>query len=308
MIRRVVLGMIKTSNPAQNQKARSSEAKRWRPVHYLIRCIHILSYTLLISQLTFLPYTYAGPSGGNIVGGTGSINQSGLSTNINQLSPSMAIDWNSFNLNANEIVNYLQPGPSSISLNRILGGASQIFGKINANGQIVLVNPNGLFFGQNASINVGGLIASGLDIDPVDFMNGNYIFKEIVGADGMVINSGLINASLGGSVSLLGKQVKNEGVINARLGAVSLAAGKEAVLTFDNLGLIGVHVTKEVLQEELGIDPAVLNSGEINANGGRVLLTASVSRDVFSEAVNHGDMQQATSVVVHEDGSFTLGG
>ncbi|MCP4980578.1 MAG: hypothetical protein GY935_08805, partial [Gammaproteobacteria bacterium] len=139
-------------------------------------------------------------------------------------------------------------------------------------------------------------------------MNGNYVFKELIGSDGTVINSGLINASLGGSVSLLGRQVSNDGVINARLGAVNMAAGKEAVLTFESDGLIGVRVTKAILQDELGIDAAVINNGEINANGGRVLLTGSVSRDVFSQAVNHDGIEQATSVVMHDDGSFTLGG
>lgn len=252
-------------------------------------------------------FSYGAPTGGNIVGGAGNINQSGLSTNINQLSNSLAINWASFNVKQNEIVNFLQPGASSIVLNRILGNnGSSILGQINANGQVVLANPNGIFFGETASVNVGGLIASGLDINPVDFMNGDYVFKSIDGTTGAVINGGIINASLGGSVTLLGKQVTNEGLISARLGMVTLAGGNEAVLTFDNEGLLGVRITKAILQNELGVDPAVLNSGEITAEGGRVLLTASQSQDVFSRAVNTGDMQQATSVVVYADGSFTL--
>ncbi|MCP4277098.1 MAG: filamentous hemagglutinin N-terminal domain-containing protein, partial [Gammaproteobacteria bacterium] len=200
-------------------------------------------YSIILSFILFISTSHAGPKGGVVVGGSGSINTTGLTTNINQQSSSMAIDWNSYNISSNEIVNYLQPGTTSISLNRILSGsASQIHGQINANGHIVLVNPNGLFFGQDASINVGGLIASALDIDPVDFMNGDYIFNEVLGADGAVINQGIINASLGGNVALIGKQVINQGVINARLGTVNLAAGKEAVLTFDRQGLLGVRV------------------------------------------------------------------
>ena len=146
---------------------------------------------------------------------------------------------------------------------------------------------------------------------PADFMNGNYIFNEKAGVGefaGTVINQGLITASLGGNVALIGKQVKNEGLISANLGSVVLAAGKQSVLTFDNQGLIGVSVTKEVLQSELGLEAAVTNSGEINASGGRVLLTASTSQDVFSQAVNNSAVESATSVVVHEDGTFTLGG
>jgi len=138
----------------------------------------------------------------------------------------------------------------------------------------ILVNPNGIFFSPTAVVNVGGLIASGLDINPTDFMNGNYLFSEVLGTDGVVINSGTINASLGGNIALIGKQVKNEGLIVANLGSVSLAAGKEAVVTFDNGGLLGVKITKEILQSELGIDPAVLNSGEIN----RVRLKARRAR------------------------------
>ena len=268
----------------------------------------IIAYSLVFSHLSFIPYVHAGPTGGNVVGGSGTINHSGLTTNINQLTSAMAIDWNSYNVNANEIVNYIQPNASSISLNRILSNsASQIHGQINANGQVVLVNTNGIFFSPTASVNVGGLIASGLNIDPVDFMNGEYVFSSIDSDSGAIINSGILNASLGGSISLLGKQVTNNGLISANLGAVNLAAGKEAVLTFDNQGLMGVKITREILQDELGVDPAVLNNGEITAEGGRVLLTASQSQDVFSQAVNSNGIEQATSVVVNEDGSFTLG-
>ncbi len=92
---------------------------------------------------------YAAPDGGQIVGGSGGINQSGLTTTINQNSASMAIHWNGFDIQQNEIVNFVQPNASSIALNQILSNsASQIRGQINANGHIVLVNPNGLFFGQ----------------------------------------------------------------------------------------------------------------------------------------------------------------
>lgn len=76
-----------------------------------------------------MPYALAAPAGGNIVGGSGSINSAGLTTNINQLSSSMVINWQSYNINANEVVNYLQPSASSTSLNLILGNnASQIHG------------------------------------------------------------------------------------------------------------------------------------------------------------------------------------
>ena len=252
--------------------------------------------------------TVAGPKGGSIRSGEGSIDASGTTTTIEQTTNRMAIDWRSYDVNANERVHYMQPNADAISLNNILSNhGSQIHGQIDANGRVILVNPNGIFFGREAKINVGGLIASGLRIDLDDFVNGEFIFEAIEGADGQVINSGTINAALGGSVALIGRQVENEGLISAKLGAVSLAAGKEAVVTFDQGGLMGVRVSKAVLQEDLGMDPAVINSGGIDAEGGRILMSGSVSRDIFSSAVNSGGMSTDTSVVVNEDGSFTLG-
>src|SRR5690606_32299513 len=138
-----------------------------------------------------------------------------------------------------------------LALNRVLSHrGSEIHGRIEANGQILLVNPNGILFGEGSQVNVGGILASGLSIDPADFMSGEVILSSLGGTEGKVINSGIINAATGGSVALVGSQVINEGVISARLGTVNLAAGKEAVVTFDQQGLVGVRISKEILQED----------------------------------------------------------
>lgn len=263
---------------------------------------------VILNHLALVPVAHASPVGGQIINGSGTINQSGLTTTIHQSAQTQIINWNSYNLKSNEIVNYIQPNASAISLNRILDlSPSQIDGTINANGRIVLVNPNGVFFGSNASINVGGLIASGLDIDPNRFLNGNYLFNSVDDSEGAVINSGTLNASLGGSITLLGQQVENRGLINAQLGSVNLAAGKQAIVSFDSDGLVGIKITEAVLKSDIGVDPAVINSGEIQAQGGQILMTGSQSQALFSQAVNTGDISQANSVVIHEDGSFTLG-
>lgn len=273
------------------------------PVKYLAKR---LSCSLLCVATTVAS---ADPSGGAVAGGAGIIHHHGSITEIHQLSNSLAIDWSSFNVHRGDVVNFIQPGANAIVLNRISGNsASQIQGQINANAFVVLVNPQGIFFGENSSVNVGGLIASGLDISTRDFMNGDYVFKSVEGTSGAVVNGGFLNAAAGGTVTLLGKQVVNNGLISANLGVVTLASGKEAVLTFDTEGLVGVKISKEFLQNELGIDPAVINNGEINAKGGKVLLTARQSQDVFSQAVNTGNIQQATRAIVHADGSFSLTG
>ena len=112
------------------------------------------------SMLLTVP-VLAGPEGGAVVGGSGSISQSGLNTTINQSSQNMAINWQSYNVNVDERVRYIQPNSSALSLNRILSlNGSTIAGRIDANGHVILVNPNGVFFTPTAVINVGGLIAS----------------------------------------------------------------------------------------------------------------------------------------------------
>jgi filamentous hemagglutinin family protein len=141
--------------------------------------------SFLLTQPFYLSYLHAAPVGDDVVGGAGSISQSDLTTTINQASQNIAINWDSFNVNTNEQVNFVQPNSSSISLNRIIGNnGSTIQGQINANGQVFLVNPHGILFTSSARINVGGLVASSLDMTPDDFMNGNYIFNEVLGVDG----------------------------------------------------------------------------------------------------------------------------
>jgi len=270
-----------------------------------------LRSAILTIFLLFSFNSFAGddaiPRGGRIIDGRGSIIQSGLFTTINQNSGSLFIDWDSFDLGVNSQVDFIQPGANSVALNRILGQSpSEIHGRINSNGHVILLNPYGILFGETASLNVGSLVATSLSISPEDFMNGNYIFNSDDALNGSIINYGIINAATGGSVTLLGAQVENHGLITANLGSVNLAAGREAVLTFDNDGLLGVTVTEAVLQDDLGVDPAVLNTGEINAEGGQILLTASVSENLFSQAVNQGDMSGALGVIEHEDGTFTL--
>lgn len=141
-----------------------------------------LTLSFLLTQPFYLSYLHASPIGGEVVDGTGTITQTDLTTTINQTTQNLAIDWQSFDVDTNERVEFIQPDTSSIVLNRILGNnGSTIQGQIDANGQVILVNPNGIFFTSTATINVGGLVASSLDMTPTDFMNGNYFFNEVLG-------------------------------------------------------------------------------------------------------------------------------
>jgi filamentous hemagglutinin family protein len=240
----------------------------------------------------------AGPTGGEVVRGEGSIGQAGLTTTIQQQSHRLSLQWQTFNVASNENVIFNQPGTTAVALNRILDqNASEILGAIDANGRVFLINPNGIIFGSTATVNVGSLVASSLNIDYDDFMAGDYDFQTLAdGSEGVVVNRGLLQASAGGSITLMGDAVSNEGLILAELGQVTLAAGSSASLDFSGDGLLFFEVTGEVLENTGVLDSAVSNSGEISADGGQVLLTASTARDVFTNVVNNDGIIRAQRI------------
>ncbi|MHC8441921.1 MAG: two-partner secretion domain-containing protein, partial [Candidatus Eutrophobiaceae bacterium] len=241
----------------------------------------------------------AAPQGEHVVSGQGSISRpDALNTRIEQRSSKLIVHWDSFNLSAAERVEFLQPSSSSSALNRIFDqDPSKIHGKIRANGQVLLINPSGIIFGKTAKVDVASLIASGVNISDADFMANRYRFKALEGHPaGVVINQGLIQAATGGSISLIGGAVRNEGMIMAHAGQVTLAAGRSFTMDFEGDGLLRFAVDEAVIRNGAGLDSAVENSGEIQADGGAILLTGRVSRDVFSNVVNNSGRLQAQGV------------
>ena len=145
----------------------------------------------------------AGPTGGVVVSGQGSISTPSTNTTvIDQSSQQLNVNWNTFNVAANENVQFHQPTSSSVAFNRILDqNPSQIFGRIDANGKVVLVNPNGLLIGRSAQLNVNSLVVSSLDAIDFDAASGRYRFSTNRLDPGAVINEGSITAGPGGSVT-----------------------------------------------------------------------------------------------------------
>ncbi|MFK8016445.1 MAG: filamentous hemagglutinin N-terminal domain-containing protein, partial [Gammaproteobacteria bacterium] len=241
----------------------------------------------------------AGPQGGEIVDGVGQIGRDRNNTTvINQSSDRLAIDWESFNVGVNERVVFNQPSSSSTALNRIFDqNPTMIFGAVDANGRILLINPNGVLFGESARVNIQSLVATSLDLSLEDFKAGRYDLQAVAGEHGgAIINRGLIQAAAGGSVSLVGDTVSNEGVIVADYGQVNLAAGRQATLDFDGDGMLLFAVDAPVTQNGEGADSAVVNSGHIQADGGQVLMAANAARNVFSSVVNNEGSVRAMSV------------
>ncbi len=268
-----------------------------QPRHPLAASIHaaLLPAGLLLSLGSGV--VLANPTGGQVVGGTGHITTPNATTTlITQNSQNLAIDWQTFNVKANELVQFNQPNVTATALNQIFDqSASQIYGQIRANGQILLMNPNGLIFGPNARVNVAGLVAAAARVNVDDFMAGNYKLDASM-ANGAVVNQGLIEAATGGSVTLAGKTVSNEGVIIATAGRVNLVSGSKMTLDFDGDGLLQFTIDEGVLDNPTGAQNAVSNSGTIEANGGMVVMSGRTAANVFTNVVNNSGVIKAARI------------
>jgi filamentous hemagglutinin family protein len=229
------------------------------------------------------------PTNGQITAGSGTISSNGNVMTVHQGSDKLIATWDTFNIGSGAQVNFLQPGASSVALNRVTGSdGSQILGHLNANGQVFLINPSGVLFGAGAMVDVGGLVASSLDISNSDFMSGKNVFAG--NGKGAVINQGTISAKDGGSVALLGAQVLNEGTVVARLGSVVLGGGEKITLDFNGDGLINLEVN------DPAIGASVINRGLLSANGGAVALSARDSQAMLSNVVNNEGVIEARSL------------
>ncbi len=240
------------------------------------------------------------PTGAQLVGGNGSVTTSGNAMTIHQASSKMAIDWQSFSIGQGKTVEFVQPNASAVALNRVLGtDASVIQGALKANGQVFLVNPSGVLFAPTAQVDVGGIVASTLDIKPDDFMAGKATFERY-GARGSVVNQGNLKAANGGYVALLGQQVSNQGVITATLGSAMLAAGDKVSLNFSGNRLVGVTIDRGTL------DALVENKQAIYADGGKVHLTSQALDTVLNGVVNNTGIIEAKGMAPGQNGEIIL--
>lgn len=231
---------------------------------------------------------YALPEGGQVAAGQAAITTAGSTMTIAQQTAQAIINWQNFGIGSGEAVHINQPNSQAMLLNRVIGSNhSEIFGQLTANGQVILVNPNGVFFRPGSSVDVGGLTASTLNIANEDFLKGQLRFAG--DSQNPVINAGNITAQ-NGYVNLLAKEVVNEGIIAAQTGSVNLAAGSGMSLDYNGDGKMTVAVTDGAYQS------AVANKKLIQADGGLVVMTASGKDALMDSAVNNSGMIQANTL------------
>ncbi len=183
---------------------------------------------------------------------------------VNQTTNTATLNWSSFNIGAGGSVTFKQPNSGSIALNRIWQGSpSQIFGKLNANGQVYLVNLNGFLFGSTATVNVGSLLASSLALTDATFQAGILAPLKNSGTAALgVVNANDDPLAPGGRTSVL--DVNGKPVLDAN--------GKP--LTVQVVVQPGAQLTAADQGRLLLAGQTVTNGGTLTAPDGQVILAA----------------------------------
>ncbi len=240
------------------------------------------------------------PTGQQVMSGSADFTQTGNTLNINQHTQNLSTHWNTFNIGRHATVNFNQQNQSSVALNRVLdNNASQIMGRLNANGQVFLINPNGVIFSKTAQVNVGGIVASTLDLQEYDLLQGKFTFAGR-GENGAVENYGDIQVANSGTVALIAPVVKNTGSITAPNGQVKLTAADKVRVILQNGKLASYDIDKGTLQ---GL---VENGGAIIADNGVVHLTAVAEKQLGRAVVNHTGYIQANRLETNAKGEIVL--
>ncbi len=238
----------------------------------------------------------ANPLNPTIVSGQASFATAGNALTVTN-TPGAIINWQGFSIGANEITRFNQQSAASAVLNRVVSNnPSSILGALQSNGRVFLINPNGIVFGQGATVDVAGLVASTLNLSNADFLAGRYHFTSPLplgeGQGMRVSNAGNIAAQSGGQIYLIAPNVENSGVITAPNGEILLAAGHSVDLVDTNNPNLRVNITAAAgdatnvgqliaTSGSLGLFGTVVkNSGSVNADsatlqGGRIVFKAS---------------------------------
>jgi len=279
----------------------------------MMKTLLLFSMMLLV---IFTRYADALPEGGKVVAGQAQINQADAhNMHVNQATNKAIINWKGFSIAQPEAVRFFQPGSGSVALNRVTGGdPSEIYGLLQANGGIFLINPNGILIGPSGEINVNAFVASTLDISNEDFLAENYrLTQNPQKSLASIVNQGVIQAAEDGHVSLMAPAVRNEGLIFAELGKVYIGAGERVTLNFEGNDLIGFAVDESIKDKVLGPDGkplgnSISNTGEISADGGRVILSAKTAYEAIKSVVNNEGVIEAKTLVSQNGVIKLMGG
>ena len=262
-----------------------------------------LNVISLIILTTYTGATYAStqglPQDHEVVVGEADFSQTADKMTITQKKPTTQINWKSFDIGKDKEVQFIQPSEHAVAYNRVIGGnASQIQGKLTANGKVYLANPNGVIITQGAQINVAGLLATTKDLEKISengnsntnkftrkAKNGQVPKEGQVVKEGQVINEGNITAQ--DFVVLNGDEVINKGKIDATNGKVYLSSGYNFTFTLPDSSI-------SVALEDNAAQGIVKNEGSIKA--GEITLSAKGRKEALDSLVMNNGVLEATQV------------
>ncbi|MEM7268373.1 MAG: filamentous hemagglutinin N-terminal domain-containing protein, partial [Pseudomonadota bacterium] len=257
---------------------------------------------LALATTAFAPYAAAGPKGGNVKAGAATISTAGGRTTINQQGQKVVIDWKSFDIDADEAVEFVQPGKGSIALNRVLGDLpTHIRGELLANGNVWIVNQHGITFHAGAAVDVGGLIATTADIADADFMAGNYRFDKPGAPGAKIINEGSITFGEAGLAAFVAPEVVNHGVIAGKMGKVVIAGQETFAVDLAGDGLWAFTMGDGASGAK------ATNTGKIHNPGGYILISAASAQGMVESQISIGGVVEAKSAEV-KGGKIILSG
>ena len=266
-------------------------------------------------SLCFSGSGYTNPSGGVVVHGDIQFANNGNTLQVIQGTNHGIIDWNSFSIAAGQTTQFIQPGTSSVTLNRVTGGATSIInGSLISNGRVFLLNPAGILVGQGGVIDTAGFTASTLDLSNDAFLAGGDLdFRG--NSQAGIVNLGRIHA-VEGDVFLIASSVINEGSITAPRGSVGLASGNDVLLAESGSERIFVRGSGSSDGGAVNRGTIEANVAELKAHGGNIygmavknegrVAATSVSREggqIFLRAGGGGGVRSTGTVVAKKEES-----
>ncbi len=262
----------------------------------------VLRPVCLAVCLLGLPAAHALPQGGTPTFGQTDVRQTAPGQLlIHQGTVRAGIDWTSFSIAAGERVQIVQPGRDSVLVNRVVGNdPSSIFGQLQSNGNVWLVNPRGIFFGASSRIDVGGLVATTLNLEGGGAEGGRIRLGRGSEGAGEIRSEGQITAR-GGTVVLAAPQVTHSGSIEAQ--RVGIAAATQVEVDVEGDGLVLFNVRND------GSLPARLSLlGNVTADGGTADLRAAARAGFADTVLNLEGVVRARSIGQRNGRVFIDGG
>ncbi|HHE9455816.1 TPA: filamentous hemagglutinin N-terminal domain-containing protein, partial [Haemophilus influenzae 10810] len=259
---------------------------------------------LLSLGVTSIPQSVlaSGLQGMDVVHGTATMQVDGNKTIIRN-SVDAIINWKQFNIDQNEMVQFLQENNNSAVFNRVTSNQiSQLKGILDSNGQVFLINPNGITIGKDAIINTNGFTASTLDISNENIKARNFTLEQTKDkALAEIVNHGLITVGKDGSVNLIGGKVKNEGVISVNGGSISLLAGQKITIS----DIINPTITYSIAAPE----NEAVNLGDIFAKGGNINVRAATIRNQGKLSADSVSKDKSGNIILSaKEGEAEIGG